>query len=639
MMPVPSYQLIPFLAWLQRRGIRVSVERMEFEQLQRLALRFLQSGGHLPLDGLEGLMAIFQACPAICETSVKDQMQHFAGCGQCLEMISEHRMGSRFQGETWPLPALFGDRDDGEVGLHPLLTGFVTWARGSRVEARLHREAHRPRREVHEPDHSFRRIIHMVGDDLLEEFGRYVTQLGERDPRLIEDFERWRSREERRRAPMRPHGSRARVDNNTHPIGPNESLDQAARRLAESVRVALEHGFYDDRIAEEPQFAKFMALTMESPENLAQALDFMGWLQRREPELSLPGSIPSGEIEGLALQFCEDRGYPNGRSFAREARKWLSGSGSERILSRIARFLGLDRRARMPDGRPNPHNLLDRYGAVRFHGLFLFLSSGDFPGFLESHWRDLHHLTGEVLDIYFSQSDLRDRTSGYEIANELRSIEINVDALPALLLWEDELEAATTIPLQELGHTEVVEVVKAVVQAICNDASLAEATRRGAERSRELRKAGKPGIVVQTGASLVINNGGVVGKRYENIGGVVGAMGDRNVVHDNVFLQDAKKVLSEITLSADDGAMIAKLAEGLATAQLEQLQLTERMEGARQLAAVAEAATKGRQPAKPVAEWRMWLKGLGDRAEPVLSMLANVAAVATPIAKLLGLPV
>lgn len=634
MIPVPSYQLIPFLAWLKRRGVRLSIRQTNSNELSELALQFLRHAGDRGFTDLAAVMATFQDCPKISEPDVEAQMDHFAGCGSCIEMI-EGREPHEPRPHLPERPS-FPWQADNEEGLHPFLRDFVEWARGSELESRLRFQdrSHHPGWD--RSPRAFRHLIHDVGPILRMYFRRYLSEIREREPGLMESYEEWRRDVEAH--PRRGLPRRLRSDDQTRPLGSNESLDQAAQRLADSVRLAIDSGFYDDRIAEEPRFAHFLCLVMESPENLAQTLEFINWFRRHEPELKLPGSIPSTEFEGMALQFCEERGYSNGKSFSKEARRWLTGAGSDRIINRIARFLGLDRRYGSLKGQAAPRNPLDRYGALRFHAMFLFLSSGDFPGFIEAHWRDLHHLTGDDLDIYFSQQDLTERTSGYEIATELRSLQLRVDALPALLLWEDQLETSGTVPLQGLDHGQVVDVVKAVVQAIRDGCVLSDVVRRGAGYGSELRELTGHGVVVQSGAALLINNGGVMGDIYKNKG-VVGAMGPNAVAYDNVFLQDARKALSDITLTTEDAAVVARLAETLASQRVEGLELTERIEGARHLATLANAAKECRTQEEELAGWKRWMSSLGARAQNVLSVLANVATITSPIAKLLGLPV
>ena len=208
----------------------------------------------------------------------------------------------------------------------------------------------------------------------------------------------------------------------------------------------------------------------------------------------------------------------------------------------------------------------------------------------------------------------------------------------SLLLWEDRLDTGVTVALQGLEHEQVVEVVKAVVQGIQDGRPLGEVAERGSTRAFALIRSPGHGVVVQSGATLLINNGAVMGDIYKNERGIVGAMGPGAVAHENVFLQDARTQLSETTLTKEHVAVIERLAEALASRQIEGLTLTERMDGARQLAALAAAAQDGHSQEEPVAGWNKWLKTLGFRAEKVISLLANVTTIASPIGKLLGLP-
>lgn len=502
MIPIPSYQLIPFLAWLNQQGVRLSKEGIRSDQLNHLARVFLEAGGYLALADLAGIMFVFQECPMIPESDLRAQMEHFARCGQCIEMMNEHRHGRRWYGPSrermWPSEGI------NTTSLHPFLAGFLEWPGSSRLRSRIRSllSEHMDEREKRDHQDAFRHLIHMVGEELYECFNTYLSQVQNRNPRLIDDYESWR-RSETRSGRLRECSVRS--DENTHPLGENESLEQAAWRLADSVRLAIESGFYDQQMADEPRFARLMALTMESPENLGQALEFVNWLRQREPNLTVPGNIPSKEIEGLAQQFCEEQGYSNGKSFSKEVRQWLSGSGSDRIINRIADFLGLRKSRRLSNGRPVSRNYFDRYGSIRFHGLFLFLEAGNFPEFIEGRWRDLHHLTGDELDIYYSQKDLTERVSGYEIVNELRSLQVRVDALPALLLWENLLESNVTISLQGLDHDEVFNVLQAVVQAIHDGCSLAEIATRGEECSDGLRDKKGPKFINH---GLLINGNG-----------------------------------------------------------------------------------------------------------------------------------
>lgn len=636
MMPVPSYQLLPFLAWLHHRGIRVSDEHETTERVYHLAMEFLQSPGKQVDGSLAWLMTIFQSCPMISERSIEAQLGHFAHCGFCFEHIREHSWQRRgyISHEEHSFVWLLGSNSEGP--LHPLLGGFVDWARGSKLERWLQDYARNHESDHDFGHHQFREIIHQIGDHFDHDFRRYLEDVRQRTPGIIEEYERWRETAKQRK-PKALRERRHRFDENTQALRANESLEDAAQRLAVSVRHAIRSGVYDELISEEPQIARLFSLVIESSNHVPQTLEFLNWLRKKEPDIRVQGSIPANQFATLALQFCEEQGYPNGQSFSQEASKWLGGSGSRRLINNIARFLNLSWRTETPKGTLGPRNPLDRYGAVRFHALFLFLSSGDFPSFIDTHWRDLNHLTGDDLDIYFSQRDLGDRTSAYEIVKELRTINLRVDSIPALLLWEDVLGDGIAVPLHELEHSQVVEVIQTVVQAIRDGCALKDVAAKGTDKATALRESQRKAVMVASGASLIINNGGIMGNIYDNKG-VVGAMGDNAVAHDNVFIQDARKILSDVTLSPADALVVEKLAEALAAKQIEGISLTARLEGAKHLAAISESANAGQIIDESLAGWKKWTSNLGEQAGAVLSILANVVTVATPVGKLLGLP-
>lgn len=121
---------------------------------------------------------------------------------------------------------------------------------------------------------------------------------------------------------------------------------------------------------------------------------------------------------------------------------------------------------------------IDRYQQVRFHGLFLFLSTGDNNQFINNYLGDLHFLTQRHLDIHYCPRDLPTRTSGYEIVEKVGNLELRADQLPALLLWQGRMDTAKAIPLRDLQQQDVFEVVQVAVQAICDGFDLNRVVHR-----------------------------------------------------------------------------------------------------------------------------------------------------------------
>lgn len=521
MVPVPSYQVVQFLDWLHRREVRLSIEGFDSKRLLRMAREYMtteEAFQRCPGSvDLELIIRVFQACPMIQEEEVVAQMGHFARCGSCFGHI--------------PGP------DHIPVSIHPLLRQFVTYADENGfsywVREALNERYDSPRhvRDFFRMRDLFPYAIHRVGSRLEDEFRFFVERCS---CTLVRSYEiKKRSTSGREGRPKGQH-----PDHGAEPITPIESPEQAAGRLVHSVQALLRGGYYDQAIAGAPQLYRFLALATDLPTDLAQSLEFLAWVLDQQPELDIAGDIPSEQIAALVQAFCEANNYSNAASFGRTVESWMSGVASETTLQRLWRFVRRHRRHRFTSrSGVAPFR---RYQSVRMHGMFLFLSTGDFPSFIDKHWRDLNALTGDALDVYFSKEDLKKRVSGYETLAEFKSLSVPVVQLPGLVLWERDLKDAQAVPLAGLRHDDIVEVMKRVVHRIGEGDRLEEVVRSATDFVFSLLEERRSSVSEWVRTKIVINGGdNIMGDRndIDISGGQVGAIGAHAHAHDMTFNQ------------------------------------------------------------------------------------------------------
>jgi len=525
MIPVPSYQVVQFLDWLQDRDVRLRLEGFDRDRLMRLAIEFLRVGGALRISpNLEFLLRLFQSCPMIQEPDILEQIAHFSGCGQCLEYI-------RQRGPDYIVDSL-----------HPLLREFLAYAERSGfsawVEEELRAEAGNvpfPRDEASENAESDRWLhsaISAVGPRLQEEFRRFLREC---PGPLITRYESERRSGKRGRGhtPVGEQRQWAPQEEGAEPIPSGDSSDHAAHRLVASVEELLGGGYYDKLIASNHRLCSYLHFATDFPKDLAQSLEFLGWMLAQHPEVDVTGDIPSTQVVTLVQAFCEAKNYSNGDSFAKAVQKWMRGEAPSRVLERLRRFLW---RSDSQRGR-NSASPFKRYQSVRMHGMFLFLSSGEFPSFIEKYWRDLNALTGEHLDIYYSKEDLKSRVSGYETLAEFRSLKVSVTQLPALVLWEQNLDHARAITLGGLDHADVMEVMKHVVHRIGQADSLEQVEASSGEYVTSLLKQKLPGATEFIATKIIVNGGDNIMRDKYDISGQAGAVGPDSQARDITFNQ------------------------------------------------------------------------------------------------------
>jgi hypothetical protein len=316
----------------------------------------------------------------------------------------------------------------------------------------------------------------------------------------------------------------------------------------------LRGGYYDQAIAADHQLSRFLAISTDFPEDLAQSLEFLAWVLDQHPDLDVAGDIPSDQLNVLVQTFCEANEYSNAGSFGKTVQRWMSGAASETILQRLRSFLWDRHDHRLPLGsKASPFR---RYQSVRMHGMFLFLSTGDFPAFIDKHWRDLNALTADSLDVYFSKEDLKKRVSGYETLSEFKSLRIPVVQLPGLILWEQSLKDARAVPLGGLEHDEIMEVMKRVVHRIGAGDSLEVVVDSATDFATSLLEKRRPGITELVNTKIVINGGdNIMNDKYE-VSGQAGAVGRHAHAHDMAFNQ----IWAEQSKSVDLPALAAELS-------------------------------------------------------------------------------
>jgi len=478
----------------------------------------------------------------ITENDVHDQMAHFSKCGRCIQYLQERGVDPRF------------------VNLHPLLIDFLAFAKKRQFTKNISQIFDSTDFIEVSEDVLFHRFIEIVGNEL----GRTFLEFLDSDvpTSLIEDYEEkrqifsrsakhsdmQRSRDQQRNRDLQQSRDGFLPDG-TQILGFNESLDTAADRLVNSVYFLTNGDFYQDQVQHSPEVLHlFRALGIATKYSI-QAVEFVSWAQDNHPDLDLLSSMPVNQIEKLIVDFCEEKNYQNVSSFTKEVKKLLQGNGENRALRMLEQ---LSDRIRRKNNTFRPAvSPFERYKSVPYHAIFLFLSAGNFPEFINTYWEDINHLTGDYLDVYYSYADLEHRVSGYETINEFRSIQIDAIALPAILIWKKTLTDSCIISLQKLTNDDVFDILKLIVQRIKNGNEMQVFCNEARVLVDEKVEAyiPAPRIIIREGGVFMSKSGDTY-----NVG-QAGAVGPNSHAHDIVFNQSGQQFSDNIDL--------AKLAQEL----------------------------------------------------------------------------
>jgi len=163
---------------------------------------------------------------------------------------------------------------------------------------------------------------------------------------------------------------------------------------------------------------------------------------------------------------------------------------------------------------------LDRYSTRSAHGIMLFRSSDKLSLFLKKYWNDLHHLSGDILDIYFTNEDLKNDTSCYSRIKKFVNLEIEFGEYPCFVVW-NSFDNKECISLKELTHNEIFDVIERLTMKLRNnDLKVSAEVARGKVKE----------ILHNKKEVHIINH-------YEIKDSQIGAVGENAVAKGSVFNQ------------------------------------------------------------------------------------------------------
>lgn len=139
----------------------------------------------------------------------------------------------------------------------------------------------------------------------------------------------------------------------------------------------------------------------------------------------------------------------------------------------------------------NIRNIIERYQdeTVRFK-CFIIPRKADtkeYKELIEKRWIDLHHMSGNSLDIYYTETDYG--KSGYEIMNRMKFIPSSLKSqAPIIVIWENSLQNAKGIDINRLDNEDIFDVIQCVVNSIRSGQPIEVIVKNANNMSKELRE-------------------------------------------------------------------------------------------------------------------------------------------------------
>lgn len=251
-------------------------------------------------------------------------------------------------------------------------------------------------------------------------------------------------------------------------------------------RTLLDNLRYSVNKGNNPKFCAYMNILNI---DLSVEVDFLEWLINTQNKPIKISDMPLKLFEELVGNY--QRSCSKEDTAKQKLIKAFKQSDSGTLLNRLRSILPYDTIKKAQ----NLGYITDRYSnrLIPYRCVILPLDarSNGYKEFIESWWYDLHYMSADFLDIYYSETDYG--KSGYEIMNALSFIPSNLRGnLPCIVLWQDDMRKAKSINIGELDNDDIFKIFSKIVMLVQRDTSFETIVEEAEKMGAKCRKKNNP---------------------------------------------------------------------------------------------------------------------------------------------------
>lgn len=340
---------------------------------------------------------------------------------------------------------------------------------------------------------------------------------------------------------------------------------------------------------------------MVATKEMSLEIEFLEWLLENRLHESDILKMPFSRFKELANDYLQQK-YSSGNNEARlnDLIKLFKIDNPITLFDRIS--INLSKKDR--EKHKNLHYLYDRYSSPKLFKCFFLPLAADkeFPSFIGDYWTDLHTLSADYLDIYYSTEELHN--SGYKITEQFKKLDVPVNSLPCLVLWKNNINKACFIEIRDLSNSEIFHIIQGIVLNIKAGKDFHSIYEEATKMADKKRKSHSPATYVN------------VTQTVESVTGVIAG-----IVTDSTVIVDANSATIGENFSKELDDAITRINAMIELDKNQKEYLSSIMND-------AKTATDASKKESCKNKFEAFMQGVGKVSEKVLSVLANLATVA-----------
>lgn len=347
--------------------------------------------------------------------------------------------------------------------------------------------------------------------------------------------------------------------------------------------------------------------------------DFFSWLKEKNINMNIPKTE-------LSCKINEYISWSN-LGFNHQMKNTLLRSfyGSNSAFNILRFFQGKAK---------NYHLNYQRYTDVFSHGILLLKHDNDFKKLKGESWNALQDITGDMLDIYYCNDDVKGNLSGYGVLKKLERLNVSINDLPALLLWRTDINDFYLIKFRNLDKESYIDIIVTYVYTIQKGLDI------GLRDEDSIFK-----MAIQSASTEVVrllNEKRGMNLTYinNNKGTQQGYFGHFGTMKDNTLIVNEQDTIENLNISSVQISELKEIVSKLSSLNVKDLEMSKKIEIMLELQRFVEICeTEGVNEEEKKLGLRKWKEFVANNHPKVLlamGAVADVITISTPLLKLLG---
>ncbi|WP_349916568.1 hypothetical protein [Bacillus cereus] len=376
---------------------------------------------------------------------------------------------------------------------------------------------------------------------------------------------------------------------------------------------------HSEKNVDENVLMEFMNIISSDNVDYYHVFNFFSWLKKKNIDMYISKKELNSKIKEYILQ--------SGLGFNNQMQSALSRSfyGSKSAVN-ILRFL---------QGKAKNYHLnYQRYTDVFSHGILLLKHDTDFKDLKGESWDALQNITGNILDIYYCNDEVKGKLSGYGVLKKLEQLKVSITDLPALLLWREDINDFNLIKFRNLNKESYINIIATYVESI-------QKNLLGLEDGNSRFK--NAVISAKNEAIRLMNEKRGINLTYinKNEGTQQGYFGHFGTMTDNTLIANEQDTIENLSISSVQINELKEIVSNLSSLNVKDLEVSKKMEITLELQRFVETCERegvNEQEKKlGLRKWRDFVANNHPKVLLAMGAVADIITISTPLLKLLGL--